>query len=255
MKARLAAVVMAFALSGCVIVPVDEAGRPIATTPAPTPATVPMPQPSPNVQATPRAQAQSFAQLVRHMEPIIERQCLQRRTQAINCDYQFVVDDRPGQGVNAFQSLDSSGRPVIGFTLALIAEARNADEMALVVGHEAAHHILNHLDQKSSAASMGAIILGGLATAGGADERTVRGVQNMGAEFATRYYSKDWELQADYLGAILVLNSGFDPVNGSRFFDRIPDPGEHMLGTHPSRAQRQMQIRRAVEDYRSGRIS
>ena len=51
----------------------------------------------------------------------------------------------------------------------------------------------------------------------------------------------------------MTTNAGFDPTNGARFFDRIPDPGDHIMGTHPPRAARQAQVRRAVEDIRTGR--
>ena len=64
-----------------------------------------------------------------------------------SCDFQIVVDDRPGRAPNAFQSLGADGDPVLTFTAALIAGARNPDEIALIVAHEAAHHIDGHLAQ------------------------------------------------------------------------------------------------------------
>ncbi|MDN3710915.1 M48 family metalloprotease [Paracoccus cavernae] len=69
-----------------------------------------------------------------------------------------------------------------------------------------------------------------------------------------RYYSRDWELEADYLGAIVALNAGYDPEHGAQFFARIPDPGDRILGTHPSRAARMAQVARAVNDYRTGQF-
>lgn len=210
--------------------------------------------PSPDFANSPQEAARGFAQVVRKMEPAVERECLQRRTQPINCDYQFVVDDRPGLEPNAFQTLDNAGRPIIGFTLSLIAEARNADELAFVIGHEASHHILGHINRKSSAASAGAVILGGLASAYGGSESAIRSAQDIGAQMGARYYSKDWELEADYLGAIIALNAGYDPEHGALFFARIPDPGDRVLGTHPSRASRMAQVARAVADYRSGQF-
>lgn len=221
--------------------------------PVPVPAPLVVAAPSPDRAATPRAAAQSFAQVIRSMQPAVERECVQRRRTPINCNFQFVVDDRPGLEPNAFQTLDPSGRPIIGFTLSLIGEARNADELAFVVGHEASHHILNHIDQRSGAATAGAVILSGIAAASGADPASIRAAQRMGAQVGARYYSRDWELEADYLGAIIALNAGYDPVHGAQFFARIPDPGDRVLGSHPSRAQRQAQVARAVADVNSGR--
>ena len=195
----------------------------------------------------------AFVSVIRSMEPAVERECVQRRRSPLNCDFQFVVDDRPGLEPNAFQTLDNAGRPIIGFTLSLIAATRNTDELAFVVGHEASHHILNHIEQKSGAATAGAVILSGIAAAYGADAASIRAAQQMGAQVGARYYSKDWELQADYLGAIVTLNAGYDPVRGAEFFARIPDPGDRVLGSHPSRAQRQAQVAQAVADVASGR--
>lgn len=198
--------------------------------------------------------ARAFVEVLKRMEPAVERECLQRRTAPINCDFQFTVEQDPRQEVNAFQAVDQYGRPVIGFTLALIAAARNADELAFVVGHEASHHILNHISQKNASARNGALIFGALATAGGADPSAIEGAQQFGAQFGARYYSKDWELQADYLGAIITRNAGYDPVHGAQFFMRIPDPGNRVLGSHPARSERISTVQRAVGDLQQGRF-
>lgn len=241
---------MALGLGGCATVsqmPLPQDG--IAPSPQQTAIT-----PAPDFSGGPNESARAFSAVIRRMEPAVERECVQRRTQPINCDFQFVVDDRPGQEPNAFQTIDSAGRPIIGFTLSLIAEARNADELAFVVGHEASHHILGHINRKSSAATVGAVILGGLASAYGGNDSAIQSAQELGAQFGARYYSKDWELEADYLGAIITLNAGLDPENGAQFFARIPDPGDRILGTHPARAARMAQVTRAVGDYRAGRF-
>lgn len=222
----------------------------------------PEPQSAPPVQAetvvgqvrSPQSAARTFVSVMSRMEPAVERECRERRTQSINCDFQFVVDSRPNLEPNAFQTTDETGRPVIGFTLSLIAATQNADEIAFVVGHEASHHILNHLDRKAGAATAGAVILGSIASVYGGDDSIVSTAQEIGASVGSRYYSKDWELQADYLGAIITQNAGYDPRIGARFFERLPDPGNRVLGSHPSRAARLAQVERAIEDVRSGRV-
>ncbi len=233
-------------LAGCVAVPQP---RPDGGTGLPPPDLTR----APDTPAGAQASARAFIAVINRMEPAVERECIARRRQPINCDFQFVVDDRPGLEPNAFQTVDSTGRPVIGFTLALIGEARNADELAFVVGHEASHHILGHINRKTNAATVGAVILGGLASAYGGNPEAIQSAQDFGAQFGARYYSKDWELEADYLGAIITLNAGFNPQHGAQFFARIPDPGDKILGTHPSNAARMAQVNRAVADYRAGR--
>lgn len=221
------------ALGGCVM-----PGPVPAPAPVVAPASVPPGMP-------PRAAAETFLSVVARVEPVAESYCRSRRV-AQNCDFRIVVDDRPGQPPNAFQTVDRSGRPIIGFTLALIADARNADELAFVLGHEAAHHIAGHIPKRQDQALSGAILAGVLAQASGLSPDEIRAAQNIGAEVAARSYSREFELEADALGAEIALAAGYDPVRGSGFFDRLPDPGDKFLGSHPPNAQRKAQVAATV---------
>lgn len=247
--ASLAALMLGV-LSACAPVPPPPAGQNRPETGAP----LPLPQVAPT-QRSPNVAARQFVTVINRMEPAIERECLQRRSRQISCDFQFIVDTNLRSEPNAFQTVDRSGRPVIGFTASLIAATLNQDEIAFVVGHEASHHILNHLDQKSGAATAGAILLGIGAAAMGGGSDTIQTAQQIGASVGANVYSKEWELQADYLGAIVTLGAGYDPTLGSKFFERLPDPGNRILGSHPARAARIAQVRRAIEDVRSGRAN
>lgn len=133
---------------------------------APTPAPQPRPALAPSLP--PDQAAQQFIRVVQQVEPVAEAECRLRLPSA-NCDFKIVVDDRPGQPPNAFQTLDAQGRPVLAFNLGLIATVQNADELAFVMGHEAAHHIAGHLARQREAATAGAVIFAGLASLTGAD--------------------------------------------------------------------------------------
>ncbi len=209
------------------------------------PPVLPVPQAAINGVQTPRAAAQTFVAVVNAVEPIAEAICRQRSS-AQNCNLQIVVDDRPDQPPNAFQTVDRAGRPIVGFTLALIADARNADEIAFVMGHEAAHHILGHIPKREQSALSSAILAGVIAQAGGATPADIRAAQNLGAEIGSRTYSKNFELEADMLGAEIALRAGYDPLRGIEFFNRLPDPGDQFLGSHPPNAQRQAVVRATV---------
>lgn len=198
---------------------------------------------------SPEIAAQNFVAVLDRIEPVAEGMCRRARPRA-NCDFLIVVDDRPDQPPNAFQTLDEQGRPIVGFTLALIADARNADEVAFVIGHETAHHIANHLPQTQDSATTGAVLAGILASASGASPDQVRAAQQAGASYGARRYARNFELEADALGAEITLRAGFDPIRGSAFFDRLPDPGDQFLGTHPPSAQRKEIIRRVVANLR-----
>ncbi|MDJ0823583.1 MAG: M48 family metallopeptidase [Paracoccaceae bacterium] len=197
------------------------------------------------MRANAQRAARQFVRVVETMEPVAEAEC-RRRTPRRNCDFLIVVDDRPGQPPNAFQTLARDGRPILAFNLPLIASVRNADELAFVMGHEASHHILNHLARMRESANAGAVIFSGIAEITGADVRDVRNAAELGAAVGARTYSKDFELEADQLGTILTKRAGFDPLRGAAFFARIPDPGNRFLGSHPPNAERMEIVRRTV---------
>ncbi|EPX79810.1 M48 family metallopeptidase [Salipiger mucosus] len=192
--------------------------------------------------------ALQFVQVAETIEPVAEAQC-RRLAPRANCDYLIVVDDRPNQAPNAFQTLDRSGRPIVAFNLPLILSVENADELAFFMGHEASHHILGHLDRIQEDAAVGAIIFSGIAAMSGADEASVRSAERFGASVGARTYSKDYELEADQLGTIITLRSGYDPIRGAEFFMHIPDPGNRFLGSHPPNGARIEVVRRTVAGY------
>lgn len=228
--------VVAALLAGC--------GVPIQPLPQPAAATLPAGGALPTQQA-----ARNFIAAVSAVEPVAEAYC-RARTRGTPCDFQIVIDDRKGQPPNAFQTLDNQGRPILGFTLALIADARNVDEIAFVVGHEAAHHILGHIPQAQQSATQGALLAGILVAVGGGGDAAVQNAQKIGATIGARRFSKGFELEADALGTEITEKAGFDALRGAAFFSRIPDPGDQFLGTHPPNGARQATVQRVVSGLR-----
>ncbi|WP_298837556.1 M48 family metallopeptidase [uncultured Roseobacter sp.] len=233
MLRKVSLIAMVALLAGC---EVTTTSGPVSTGPGGA---------APASQQVSPASSRSFAQVVRTVEPVAEREC-RARTQRVNCDFRILVDDRPNQPPNAFQTVDKSGRPIIAFTLALIDDARNADELAFVMGHEAAHHIRGHIARQQQNAVAGAVIAGSLAVLLGGTPTAVQEAQRSGAQVGARTYSKDFELEADALGTVIAARAGYDPVRGAKFFTRIPDPGDRFLGTHPPNAQRIETVRRTA---------
>ncbi|MEM1431923.1 MAG: M48 family metallopeptidase [Pseudomonadota bacterium] len=193
--------------------------------------------------------ALNFVTVVDRVEPVAEREC-RERTDGVDCDFQIFVDDRPGVPPNAFQTVDRRGRPAIIFTLALIADARNQDELAFILGHEAGHHIAGHIPKSEVSAQIGAVVFGSLAEAAGQSRREINEAAQLGAEVGARRFAKEFELEADRLGTIIAARAGYDPVRGAGFFARVPDPGDQFLGTHPPNAERQEVVRRTAASLR-----
>ena len=228
---RNLALLMLLALGACAPLTLD----PLA------PAGVMQPR-APQAEAT----ALNLAAGTDRLKPVAEQECRRRVTQG-SCDFMVVVDTRPGLAPNAFQSVDAdTGRPVIGFTQSLLTDMENSDELAFVFAHEAAHHILGHLPRRDATARGGALILGALASLGGADPTIVREAQMIGAEVVARRYTRELEIEADMLGTQLAWAAGFNPERGAAYFTRIPDPGNRFLSSHPPNAERLAAVQAAL---------
>jgi predicted Zn-dependent protease len=204
---------------------------------------------SPAQPGTAEAAARNFVEVVNRVAPVAEDLCRQR-TRNVPCGFQIAVDDRVGQPPNAFQTLDDDGQPILVFNVALIAEVRNQDELAFVMGHEAAHHILGHIPRQQQSAMTGALVAGTLASLGGGGAEAVRQAQEMGAMLGSRTFSQDFELEADALGTEITWRAGFDPRLGAQFFARLPDPGNTFLGSHPPNAARVAKVQATLETLR-----
>ena len=235
---RILSAIVLLTLGACTTVqfPEPNTTRPTETTQTPTKA---------QIQAQASTAARNFVSVVQTVEPVAEAEC-KRLAPRSNCDFNIVVDDRPNQPPNAFQTVDRQGRPILAFNLALIASVKNTDELAFVMGHEAAHHILGHLQRTQQNAAVGAVIFSGLAAMSGADAASVRSAEEFGAAIGARSYSKDFELEADGLGTRITARAGYNPIRGAEFFTRLPDPGNRFLGTHPPNADRIKTVRKAA---------
>ena len=235
------------ALGACdvVVTPVSQPGGGQTVDLSDTLPRAPTPNTPQEIPRNERAMARAFIGVVNRVEPVAERECA-RRQPRLNCDFLIVVDDRPGAPANAFQTVDANGRPIIAFTIALIADARNTDELAFVMAHEAAHHIEDHLTRQRRNATLGAAVFGQLAGVTGGTGDAIRTAQELGAAVGARSYSKDFELEADRLGTIIAARAGYNPLRGADFFFRVPDPGDRFLGTHPPNAERFDVVRRTA---------
>ena len=234
------ALLAALAVQGCVTV---------VAPPAPAPEPLALPGAAPRDSGY--VSAQTFIAVADRIEPVAEAIC-RRQSGPRNCDLTIAVDDRVGLSPNAYQTVDSRGRPYVIFTLSLIALAANADELAFVMGHEAGHHIAGHIPRRQDQAMSGAMLAGALAQSTGASVEEVKRAQKLGAEVAARQYSQEFELEADALGAEIAFAAGFDPLRGAAFFDRLPDPGQKFLGTHPPNAQRKSLVAATTSRLRGG---
>jgi len=186
-----------------------------------------------------------YATIAARMEPVIERECRARAPRS-KCNYQIFVETHPEAPSNAYQGEDRRGQPTIAFTRKLLAELRSDHEIAFILGHEAAHHIRGHLPVKREALIAGWIAGEVAATVAGASEEETKQAAALGGLIAISGFSKEFELEADALGAVITEVAGYDALAGAQYFRRMRDPGHKYLGTHPPNAQRLQTVRQAV---------
>jgi Zn-dependent protease with chaperone function len=224
------------ALAGCEVSTGERSNTPTA--------------PLPKVSRTGWPQSEmDFRAVVRRVEPVAERACREMR-RGLNCDFSIIIDPRDDLPPNAYQTLDRSGRPVIGFTKALFGAMKNRDELAMALSHEAAHHIEGHIPQTQSSATAGAILGTILGSIVGLDAAGVETAQNIGGTIGARRFSKGFELEADSLGARIALRAGYDPLRGVLYFVDAPDPGDGFLSSHPPNGDRIRVVQQSVASAR-----
>ncbi len=166
---------------------------------------------------------------------------LTSQPQAGNFPYTFkVVADN---SVNAFAL---PGGPAFVHT-GLITAADNESQIAAVLAHEITHVALRHGTHQASKANLiqiPAAIAGGMVGGGllGTLEQAGIGLLANGALLK---YSRDAETQADLMGAQIMAQAGYNPIEMARFFEKLEAESgkgnnrfKEMLLDHPSPANR-----------------
>jgi hypothetical protein len=147
------------------------------------------------VREGPGRSAADFARVAARVEPAAEAFCREEAPGAPQgyCDFRILLEADPRMPPNAFQTRSSRGRPVVVVSASLLAEMRSDDELAFVLAHETGHHVAQHIPKQQQSQMLGAMILGGLASAtagpGGVSEQTMREMMDLGAFVGGRAYS------------------------------------------------------------------
>ena len=115
---------------------------------------------------------------------------------------------------NAFVT---GGKYIYVFT-GLIEKASGDDELAVVLGHELGHSLLQHNERREddTSTTIADLLLLGALLAGG-DTRETLGL--LSTAFSSSYSQID-EQEADAIGVAISARAGFDPLRGADFFSR-----------------------------------
>jgi predicted Zn-dependent protease len=148
------------------------------------------------------------------------------------------------------------GGKVVVYT-GILPITRDENGLAVVMGHEIAHAVANHGNERMS---QGLVTqLGGMALAKALETKKEE-TQNL---FLTAYgvgatvgvllpYSRTHESEADHLGLIFMAMAGYNPQGAVEFWQRMAEKGgaspPEFLSTHPSDETRVRQIREALPE-------
>jgi predicted Zn-dependent protease len=135
----------------------------------------------------------------------------------------------------------------IVFYTGILPVTQNEAGIAVVMGHEIAHALLNHGQQRMSAGilqQLGAVAVAVL-TSGTAEQTQALWMTAYGVGsnlFGTLPFSRENEYEADRYGLILMAIAGYNPDEGPVFWERMSNLGggsvPEFLSTHPSDAGR-----------------
>lgn len=131
---------------------------------------------------------------------------------------------------------------------------QNEAGLAVVMGHEIAHAIARHSNERVSqqlAAQYGSQALGGLLGSNpGAASAIFNAAVGIGAQGLLLKYSRDQETEADQMGLIFMAMAGYNPNEAIAFWQRMSAQGgskpPEILSTHPSDSRRINDIRRFI---------
>ena len=158
-------------------------------------------------------------------------------------DYYFRVVN--ARDINAFAL---PGGPMY-VNRGMIEAARNEGEMAGVMAHEISHVALRHGTAQASKAQKygllaGILGIGGAIIGGPAGAAAQIAGQGVGVYFLK--FSREYETEADILGAQIMARAGYDPMDLAKMFQTIQQQGGGSSGgfmsSHPSPANRYARI-------------
>ena len=164
-------------------------------------------------------------------------------------EFNLVKDDQ----VNAFCM---PGGKIVVYE-GLLKLVSSDDELAVVVGHEVAHAVAKHSNERMSQQLMtqyGAQILTqALSNKSAAIQKAGSTIYGLGAQYGlTLPFSRKHESEADYMGLIFMTMAGYDPNVAITFWQKMSASGgakvPEFMSTHPSDATRINDIKKILPE-------
>ena len=134
----------------------------------------------------------------------------------------------------------------VGIYTGMLKVAENQDQLAAVIGHEIAHVLARHSNERISqkfAVEQGLSLINAIASPQSGTGQTLMGLLGVGAQYGVLMpYSRIQESEADLLGLELMAKAGFNPRESTRLWVNMGRAGggqpPEFLSTHPSHSTR-----------------
>jgi predicted Zn-dependent protease len=135
--------------------------------------------------------------------------------------------------------------------------AQNETGLAVVMGHEIAHAIAKHGNERMSQAlaqQYGGVTLQALAgSQPGVAQNLIMGVYGVGSQLGMLKYGRTQETEADRLGLIFMAMAGYDPAAAVPFWERMEAKAggqapPEFLSTHPSAGTRLSNLQKFIPE-------
>lgn len=161
--------------------------------------------------------------------------------------WEVVVFDSPQ--VNAFAL--PGGK--IGVYTGILNVTEDADQLAAIMGHEVAHVIEHHSNERLSANKLQGMGMAAATAAVGFSDVENKGLWMAGLGVGLQYgvlmpYSRSHESEADIVGQELMAKSGFEPSASVKLWQNMSKLGgeapAEFMSTHPSNETRIKQLTR-----------
>lgn len=138
----------------------------------------------------------------------------------------------------------------VAFYTGILPYTKDANGIATVMGHEIAHAIANHGNERASQAiliNLGYTVLDDLKKENPTLLKEILFQSyGIGSTLGSLKFSRVQELEADNLGLIFMAMAGYDPSNAIGFWERMSQVGGgniEILSTHPSDERRIKEIK------------
>ncbi len=183
------------------------------------------------------------------VEQYMSQNNMSQELQGFEWEFNLIEDEQ----VNAWAMAGGKTAVYTG----ILPVAQNETGLAVVMGHEIAHAIAKHGNERMSqqlAQQFGGMTLSALAgTQPGTAQNLMMTVYGVGSQLGLLRYGRNQETEADQLGLIFMAMAGYNPEAAIPFWERMgamaggQAPPE-FLSTHPSSGTRVNNLRKFMPE-------